>query len=441
MNLKELLEKGQGQTLEICQVFPANTELAKVISAFSNSNGGLILIGANPQTKEILGLKPEQIFEYEDLCKDTINTLVTPNPYIQTKVLYCDEKRLFAIEVLPGNTKPYYLKARDQFSGTYIRIGANNFPAKPSVLAELERQTTGVSYENEPVHDAVVEDLDKDIIETYLNARTELFNAPKVLPNYAFLEKAKFITRERGKIYPTVAGVLCFSPKATDSFPKAKIQCKIYEYRDKSKIVDYKVFSGLLYAQINAVESYFKGFDIPLEVIKELTLNAILHRDYCNAQEDIVISMFSDRVEVSTPSYLPFGMSVEELNDGVCIRRNPILYRVLKTLYKDFDEISGIQRANKILSEHEMAPVKFYESESNLITTVYADPVEDFISKEEQKVLDYLSTNDYVTNSQCQKILKMKGKQVQYVLTKLVKKGRILAFGEKKGRKYALVVK
>ncbi len=51
MDLKKLISKGESETLEFKESLQLKDEIGETISAFSNSNGGIILIGVSDKEK------------------------------------------------------------------------------------------------------------------------------------------------------------------------------------------------------------------------------------------------------------------------------------------------------------------------------------------------------------------------------------------------------
>lgn len=64
--------------------------------------------------------------------------------------------------------------------------------------------------------------------------------------------------------------------------------------------------------------------EIPEQVIIELLVNALIHRDYFTSAS-IRLLIFSDRIEIISPGHLPDSLSTEQIRQGKSNRRNPIL--------------------------------------------------------------------------------------------------------------------
>jgi predicted HTH transcriptional regulator len=84
--------------------------------------------------------------------------------------------------------------------------------------------------------------------------------------------------------------------------------------------------------------------EIAKEVLTELIINALVHRDYY-IQSSIKIFMFHDRVEIISPGKLTNSLTVEKIKNGIAVHRNPILNSICKNLLPYTGYGSGIKRA------------------------------------------------------------------------------------------------
>ncbi|MEW5821434.1 MAG: ATP-binding protein, partial [Cyanobacteriota bacterium] len=401
MNIQELIKQPEGPTLELRKDIPTRQEIAKIVCAFSNLSGGELIIGFDSRANEIIGVDKKSLFEVQSELKTIISTAVEPLPAFFIKTLNHEDKKLINVTILPGNLKPYILKGLDKLKGTYVRIGKHNQLATPAIIAELERSSASVSFDSTPAYDTDIDDLNKKLIEEYSDKKEMLTGASKSLINYAFLEKNQLIYREGSKVYPTVAAILLFSDKVNNYFQKAKIRCKVYEYEDRSKLVDIKTFSGTLIKQYSNVINYFNDVDFSADVLKELVLNAVLHRDYSNFQDTISISVFSDRMEIVSPGFLPVGLTLDDINNGVSLYRNPIIYRIFNEMGFGYQNGSGLQNVNKNLMENNLKSLVFDSSYNNFIVHAYNEPSEDYFTREDLKVIEYLEKNEFINNNKC----------------------------------------
>ena len=57
-------------------------------------------------------------------------------------------------------------------------------------------------------------------------------------------------------------------------------------------------------------------WDYPVEVLREVIVNAVVHRDYLLSGTDIELSIYSDLLEVVSPGRLPNGVTPERSASG-----------------------------------------------------------------------------------------------------------------------------
>lgn len=65
---------------------------------------------------------------------------------------------------------------------------------------------------------------------------------------------------------------------------------------------------------------------VPAEALREVILNAVMHRDYSRASSYVAIAVFDDRIEVRSVGDFPTGISAAMLSgDHPSILRNPLI--------------------------------------------------------------------------------------------------------------------
>jgi len=74
-------------------------------------------------------------------------------------------------------------------------------------------------------------------------------------------------------------------------------------------------------------------YEIPIEVLREAIVNALMHRDYSITGTQVSIEVYDDRVEIINPGGLPRGLSAADLGT-VSIRRNELIADLFFRLHK-----------------------------------------------------------------------------------------------------------
>jgi predicted HTH transcriptional regulator len=88
-------------------------------------------------------------------------------------------------------------------------------------------------------------------------------------------------------------------------------------------------------------------WSIPLTILREAVINAVVHADYSQKGAPIRISFFDDRIEIENPGILLPGLTVEDMLQGVSKLRNRVIARVFRELDLIEQWGSGVSRMFK----------------------------------------------------------------------------------------------
>ncbi len=138
--IQELIAQGEGPTIEFKQEVPTkNDQMLKTVAAFANGEGGVMLVGVQNKTGNIIGVKVN-VYEEKDRITNMIRNTVYPEPFIRME--YCNMdgeqaqgRQVIAIYVDKGISRPYGLH-RDK-PDYYVRRGATTFFARPEEVRAL----------------------------------------------------------------------------------------------------------------------------------------------------------------------------------------------------------------------------------------------------------------------------------------------------------------
>jgi ATP-dependent DNA helicase RecG len=130
---------------------------------------------------------------------------------------------------------------------------------------------------------------------------------------------------------PSRAAVLLFGTRPEKFLPSAEIKCLHYYGTTQEKpIPSYQSLKGNVFDQIDAAVDFVMarlrrsvaprsggaradvGYEIPREVIAEVIVNGVGHRDY-RLRASVQVYVFADRIEVRNPGELPPSLTPESL--------------------------------------------------------------------------------------------------------------------------------
>jgi predicted HTH transcriptional regulator len=343
-NRRALLEKirlGEDSFLELKEVRfagsklrgPAQDVLADELAAFANTAGGVLLLGIEDTTREVLGIAVEQLDTVElvlqQACEQSIKPALAP---IIERMTLPDrdgvERPIIRVEV--GRSLFVHLSP-----GGYLhRVGSSKRPIPPDHLARLFQQHSQsrlIRFDETPVHGATLDHLQESLWRRFVVAN---------IPRERELELRKLamaVQNSEGNWRPTVTGLLLGSKRALEFLPSAYIQAVAYrgtsvvpqgdsvyqlDARDITGPLDQQIHEACDFVRKNMQIRAFKRkeggrVDIPqfsMRAVFEAITNAVAHRDYSIHGAKIRIRLFSDRLEIHSPGMLPNSMDTDSMD-------------------------------------------------------------------------------------------------------------------------------
>jgi len=295
--------------------------------------------------------------EEERLCS-LIADSIAPRLVPDVDLLSVGERTLLSVLVYPSGQRPHFLKKEGPAEGVYVRLGSTNRKADPELIAELTRSCTGTSFDEIAVPDLTVDDLDLDAAKRWFAGVREIYDKELVT--------LRLLIPMQGKLVPTSGGVLLFRKRRDYYFPDAWVQCGRFIGTDKVDIFDHIEIHDHLPDAVESIIQFLKkhamrGADfseirrkdlwsIPLTMLREAVINAIVHADYSQKGAPIRVAFFDDRIEIENPGILLPGLTIEDVKQGVSRIRNRVIARVFRELDLIEQWGSGFQR---ILRESE----------------------------------------------------------------------------------------
>lgn len=239
-----------------------------------------------------------------------------------------------------------------RFDGTiWVRVGPSTRRAtREEEIALVERTHAGnLPFDQTPVQGSGVNDLDIELFRSsYLPAAV---SAEVLAENERTIEQhlASLGFLDPRSREARVVGLLVVGLDPSSAIPGAYLQFVRYEGTDAaSAVIDHEELRGNLIGQLQTlgrilVANIRTGIvdvgdlrqadqaDYPIPALRELVLNAIVHRDYAHFNAPVRVLWFADRIEITSPGG-PFGVVTRETFDERNDYRNPTLASAMKTL-------------------------------------------------------------------------------------------------------------
>jgi len=433
--LEDLLKQQEGKTLEFKESTKSLEPILHTIVAFGNTAGGILVIGIKDKTKEIVGIK-DVLKEEERLgncIADSIAPLIFPEIYVHS----WKNKELLIIKVAHG-IGPYYLKAKGETNGTYLRLGSSNRIADETALIELKRLSSNQSFDESPAQKCTIEDLD------FVAAKGWFAKVKKPLNEAKGIALKLFVNKE-SKIIPSVGGILLFGKSREHVFPDAIVRCARFLGTTKAKVLDHQEIRAYLPDMIDLILNFIRRNtsvsakfgkiiredvpEYPMEVIREATINAILHADYSVKGSSIMVAIFDDRIEISNPGSLPFGLTMENALQGMSQLRNRVIGRVFKELQLVEQWGSGLGRMIEECNRFGLKEPKFEEVGYFFRCTLFSERVETVaLEPWEEKLMVYLKKHHKIRAKDLIKIWNVSKRTVRIRIKKMIEDGKIIEF-------------
>ncbi|MEA3378671.1 MAG: ATP-binding protein [Nanoarchaeota archaeon] len=339
----EVIESGETQEVELKQSFHSSQDFSKLMSGFANTQGGIIIVGVNAK-KQIIGVKGDV-----DKLQQKISAAaqaVSPPLVPDIQVHSIEEKKIIAVVIQKAIDSTFHT-----FHGAInVKIGSTLKKFEGNQLVDFLRSKQILCFD-ENFSDATLNNIDIEKIKEYLQTRNqEDFLKQNSVEN--FLLSSKLATKN-GDLKIKNATALFFAKEPEKFFPQIEIKLVQFDGVEPVKIISHQLIQSDSVSSIEKSLSFVKKnisksiqitdkprrqekLEYPLEVIREAIVNAVAHRDYFS-KDSIQIYLFSNRIEITSPGSLPTGLP-KELFGTLSVRRNPIIYRLLR----DYGYVEGL---------------------------------------------------------------------------------------------------
>jgi ATP-dependent DNA helicase RecG len=326
--------------------------ICEAICAFANDlpahrEPGVLFIGINNNgTCANLPITDALLLEIADI-RTSGNILPLPDMLVQKRVL--NNCEIAVVIVQPADAPPVRFRGR-----TYIRVGPRRAIATPQEERRLaeKRRAGDLPFDIQPVLLSDLNDLDLDLFKTSFLPASIAYDilAENQRTTQEQLLSLRLLT-PKFNCNPSVLGVLTIGKDPRQFLPGAYIQfLRIDGTELTDPIKDQKEIDGPLIQMLRQIDELLqinistatdvtsqqvetRQPDYPLEALRQVTRNAVLHRNYDFTNSPIRISWFIDRIEVLSPGG-PFGqVNIDNFGEpGITDYRNPHLAEAMKNL-------------------------------------------------------------------------------------------------------------
>jgi len=384
-DLAKLVAKGESKTLELKRSTGEMREAMHTICGFANGHGGRVVIGAKPDG-QLVG---------QQVSEQTLHDIAAARNHFEPPLAFDVERvnlpngRAALVLTVAGisDSVPFTYDGR-----AYERVDNTTrtmTQARYEALL-LERAHSRRRWENQPAVDISLDDLDhEEILRTRdaavrqrrISAGTSM-DVGDVLDRLG-LRRAGVITQAAQVLYGTR-----FLPDYPQGLLKmgrfrgTKITGDILDNRQEHLHAFAIAREGMAFLDrtLPLAARFPEGklfredrLPVPPAALREVLLNAVMHRDYSDPSGYVAIAVFDDRIEIRSVGRLPRGITPESLaGPHRSVPRNPLIAEAFHRT--GAVEIWG-RGTNRVLEEceqHGIKPPTFEEQAGAVVVTFRA---------------------------------------------------------------------
>ena len=303
-------------------------DIGKAICAFANTEGGVIVLGV-ADDREIVGVKAdaEQVQErltsfLQTGCSTPVSARTGRHADPRGWVHWLEVPRQRGFEPLRYDGRVWVRRAR------------SSVEPSPTELQELYNAFGYILTEERTIEDASVEHVDVGAFHSYLQRmRFDVEEEPQP-DSRDDLRNRGVLAELGGALRATLYGAMAFG-KDPQRYPQTRnfrVECVAYAGDDRaSDVLQVADGAGRLDDQVERSVGWFMGLGrfesyrslvrddrhlLPRPAIREALVNAVTHRDYAITGSKVLLEVFDDRVDVTSPGALPNHMTVERVRAG-----------------------------------------------------------------------------------------------------------------------------
>ncbi|MCB6308344.1 putative DNA binding domain-containing protein [Mediterraneibacter glycyrrhizinilyticus] len=483
MTIEEILT-GESKNVEFKENLPEKSiKYMKSVVAFANGTGGKIIFGIADKTREVVGFDKEDVFKKMDAIANAISDSCEPAIIPDITLQTVDGKTVIVVEVSEGRQRPYYIKALGRDGGVYVRVAGTTRLADEYMIKELlfegsnryydQALCTGVNVTDEDI-DALCKAMKEQAVQ---NACTEEQKASIKDVGRQQLRSWGILIERDGKDYPSNA----FAILTGNGGLHVATQCGVFKGTTKAVFVDRREYTGPLWEQIDEAFQFVLRnihlgativgiyrqdiYEIPPDAIRELIINAMVHRSYLD-HGTIQVAVYDNRLEITSPGKLPMGQTMERMKEGYSKIRNEALAHAFAYMNLIEHWGSGIPRIIDKVKAAGLREPEFIGGEVDLRINIYrgqdasndinnankvpdtteeqpdtANKVPDTMEKmpdtteevpdneQEQQIYKYVSEKESITTAETVVLLGVKDRRARAILMNMVEGGYLVKEG------------
>ncbi len=368
------------------------------LSSFSNSNeGGIIIFGIDEQNDfEICG-----VYDLQNIQQKITEQCDSMTPKVRPLFSYAEVpgqagRYVCSIEVPPVDIseRPCFYAGKGRLKGSYTRVGTNDEPMTEYEVYSYEAYRKKYQDDIRLISRVTPGSINQEKLNAYFKLLAE--NKPNLskLDNKQISELMSITVDGEYSLTAT----LLFSLYPQAYFPQLCIIATTIPGTEVGQLgtelerfLDNRRIEGTIPEMLDEALSFVRKNlrvktiidpssgkrqdlpEYPITAVREILLNALVHRDYSIHTEGMPIQLqiFSDRIEITNPGGLYGRISLDQLGKVQPDTRNPILATALETLKITENRYSGIPTVRREMQEYGLPMPQFENCHGTFKVTLF----------------------------------------------------------------------
>ena len=388
--LLALMADHESDRVEMTVAVNNTDKFGEAICAFANDfpnhrQPGYLLVGVDDAGKASgLTVDDKVLRRLADL---RANVNLEPHPAMTVRKHALPDGDVVVVEVEPSDLPPVRYKGR-----VWIRVGPSRRGANQQeerILVE-KRTASQRTFDARPCPGCTLDDLVPDLFLVgylpYAVSRDVIEENERDLRE----QMASLRCYDLGADRPTHAGAMLFARQPLRWIPGAWVQFVRWAGTTMADdVLDDTRFEGDLLSVLREIQAFIPlqtrsrpvaesvlrertEVDYPAVAIRELLLNAIMHRSY-ESNAPVRFNWFDDRIEIQSPGGL-YGMASPENFPAQTDYRNPVIAEAMATLGYVNMFGRGVIRAKEALRRNGNPEADFTFEPSHVLVTIRSKP-------------------------------------------------------------------
>lgn len=380
-DLQALAARGEGPTVE----FKKNTGELKggmqSLCAFLNGRGGLVLFGVDPAGK-LLGQDVSDA-TLRDIAQALDRFEPPASVPIERLTLASGREVIVLVAAALADSIPFTWEDRP-----YERVASTTRRMSQEAYEKLllERAHSRRRWENQSADEISPKDIDREEVFRIVGIARSVGrlvgpvgrSTPDILARLGLFKDG----------HPLRAAVVLFGKRFLPDYPQCELRMARFRGTDKTEFLDQRQLRGPAFKLLEEAEIFCqRHFPMPAKIVptqmrrvekplippdamREILVNALIHRDYTIAGGAVSLAIFDDRVEVWSAGDFPKGITAASLTrHHPSVQRNPMIAEVFYRTGLIEKWGRGTNRVVSMCRDAGIAPPRFEEIAGAAVVT------------------------------------------------------------------------